>query len=150
MPVGYEIVPCRLSHLRQLVANLTAEDRANLLAGGVVPRHHLFRLWRRTVEPWAMLVGGEVAAIGGDAGDLLAPEGIVWLFATATVDKAPIGCARELRRLVRQALMGRQRLVAQVPWEYERCRRLYRLAGFHTTTAPDERGWCLLTAEAST
>lgn len=126
----YAIVPCTLAHLRELARTMRAEDRAELEAAGLVPRHVLYRLWRASAPCRAAVIDGKVAVAWGDAGGVLSDTGEMWLFTTPQAGLLPIAFFREARRDIAARLRGRRILRAHVIDGYERALRLYRLLGF--------------------
>lgn len=142
----YEILPCRLSHLRRLAAMLRAADRAEIAAVGE-PRHVLFGLWQASLEPRAAIVDGVVAAAWGDAAALLSDQGAAWFFTAPPIERVPLAFFREARREVARMLAGRETLASDVRKEYVCAQRFFSLVGFHVA-APDDRGWCRMTIGA--
>lgn len=143
----YEILPCRLAHLRRLAMTLREADRAEIAAAGHAPRHLLSALWRRSLEPRVGLIDGEVAAAWGDAGDMLSPVGEVWFFTAPPIERLPLAFLREARCEVARMLMGRRSLAADVHRDYGRARRFFALMGF-SIAEPNDTGWCRMTIEA--
>jgi hypothetical protein len=126
----YEIVPCSLGHLRMLARTMRAEDRAEIEALGLKPRHVLFHQWRASIEPKAGLVDGEVAACWGDAAPLLAAEGSIWLFTAPPIERVPLAYFQEARRDIAERLRVRRVLRAHVACDYERALRFFAMLGF--------------------
>jgi hypothetical protein len=144
---SYEILPCRLSHIRRLAATLRAGDRAELMATGRKPRHVLLDFWRRSYEPRTALVDGEVAGCWGDAGEMLSADGWFWFFTAPPIERVPLAFAREGRRELARMLRSRRRLLVDTRCEYIAAQRLARLLGFHVAE-PDVSGWCRMILES--
>lgn len=143
----YEIRSCRLADLRRLAMTLRDADRAEIAAAGIVPRHLLASLWRRTVDPRVGIIDGEVAAAWGDAGDMLSDIGAAWFFTAPPIERMPLAFLREARREVDRMLKRRRILAADVHRDYCRAQRFFRLVGFRVAE-PDDRGWCRMTIGA--
>ena len=126
----YEILPCRISHLRELAATMRAADRAEIEAAGLVPRQMLMQLWRDSIDPKVGLIDGEVAAVWGDSAPLLAVEGSMWLFTTPAIERLPLAFYREARSAIRQYLGVRHELMAHVACDYVRAIRFFAMLGF--------------------
>lgn len=126
----YEIVPCRLSHIRRLARDIRADDRAELEGCGLVARHALQALWRRTPDPKCAVIGGDVAAAWGDHGGLLDPVGLMWFFTTPAIERIPLAFFREARRQIDVYLQWREALIADVGAEYDKAIRFFRMLGF--------------------
>lgn len=128
---GYEIVPCRLSHLRRLAHTLRPEDRAEFLMAGLEPRHRLHELYRMTAEPKAALVEGEVACAWGDAAAYLAGEGLMWLVTSPAIERLlPLSFFRATRHELDLALRHRRVLRACIAGPYQRAIRFFSMLGF--------------------
>ena len=128
--MNYEIVPCRLNHLREIARTMRPEDREEIELTGLHPRHLLHDLWRRSLDPKAALIEGEVAAVWGDAAPLLSRDGSMWLFTAPIIAKVPLAYFREARRDIRQRLQIRDTLYAHVACSYERSLRFFEMLGF--------------------
>jgi phosphoserine phosphatase len=116
--------------VRALCATLRAEDRAEIEAVGLVPRHALIALWRASIAPRVAIVDGEVAAAWGDTAQLLSDTGSLWAFTAAPVARLPLAFLRETRKEVRMMLGSRQVLRAHVACSYQCAIRFFSLAGF--------------------
>lgn len=126
----YQIVPCRLAHIRALAATMRPDDRAELEKAGLIVRHALHHLWRESLAPRAALVDGEVAACWGDGGSLLGVEGRMWLFTAPPIERLPLAYFREARREIAAALQHRRVLRAHVLCGYARAERFFQMLGF--------------------
>jgi len=127
--MAIEIVPCRLSHIRQAAALLPREEIAECAALGVKPRHILYDNWRRTPEPRAALANGRVLAVGGEAAGVIATTSEVWLFTTIFVDSMPISFVRALRTEIDRVLATRGEIRAMAHASCERSCRLLTMLG---------------------
>jgi hypothetical protein len=123
-----ELGPCKLAHLRSI--KLRAGDLAELTAGGRQARHVLFDLWRSTDAPRAALVDGEVAAIWGCGGALLAPEGEPWLFTGYPVERAPLTFIKVVKGEIEEMLQTRTTLLTACLASYHNGLRLLDILGF--------------------
>jgi hypothetical protein len=126
----YEIIPAKLSHIRELNRTMRPDDRAEIEKTGLIVRHALFHLWRETIAPRTALVDGEVAACWGDAGPMLGDEGLMWLFTAPPIEKLPLAYFRETRREIAAALRHRRVLRAHVLCGYGRAERFFHMLGF--------------------
>jgi hypothetical protein len=126
----YAVIPCERRHLVELARTMRAADRAEIEGAGRVPLLLLRSLWRRSVEPMAALVDGEVAAIWGDEAGLLAEEGHPWLFTSPAIEKLPLAFYREARREITAMLSRRASLVSQVDEGYLAALRFFKMLSF--------------------
>lgn len=113
-----------------MASRMRADDRAEVVAGGAVPRHLVFELWRGSHESYAGLIDGDLAAMFGCAGPLLAPSGHVWLLTTPTIELMPIAFAKEARAFLRRILEIKTEVYSGCVEGYERSLRLWRMLGF--------------------
>lgn len=126
----YEIVPCKLSHLRVLAATMRAEDRAELESIGVIARHGLYELWRQSEAPMTALIDGEVAAAWGDTAGTLETEGRLWLFTAPIIERMPLAFFRETRRVIGTLLECRTSLKSRIIGPYDKAMRFFAMLGF--------------------
>jgi hypothetical protein len=126
----YEILPCRVAHIRELARTMRSEDREEIELVGLSPRHLLHDLWRSSLDPKAALIDGEVAAVWGDNAPMLARQGSMWLFTAPIIARLPLAYFREARRDIRQRLEMREVLHAHVACTYERSLRFFEMLGF--------------------
>lgn len=109
---------------------MRAEDRAEIEAVGLVVRHTLVTLYRRTPQPRVALIDGQVAAVWGDAAPLLADTGVVWMFTADPVERLPLAFFREAKAEIAGYLTYRRSLRTQVACCYGRALRFLRMLGF--------------------
>lgn len=129
----YQILPCRLSHIREILRTMRAKDRREFEIAGTNPKHRLYELYRMTAEPKAALVDGEVALIGGDAASFLAQEGLMWMVTAPPIERVPLAFFREMKRELQRLLSYRQRLRSCIAGPYEEAIRFYSLLGFEVS-----------------
>lgn len=125
-----EIVPAKLSHMRELANNLRTGDAIEAAATGRPCRHLLIALWKNSVAPRVALVDGKVAAAWGCSSSLLVSEGEPWLFTTPVVEQAPVSCLKQGRREVASMLREHQTLVSSVACDYTKAIRFLKKLGF--------------------
>jgi len=125
-----EIVPCKLSHLRELANNMRPGDAAEAAVTGRPCRHLLVFLWRNSSFSRVALIDGAVAAAWGCTAPLLVSEGEPWLFTTPVVERAPVACVKVGRREVAQMLRDHRSLVSSVASDYTKAVNFLRRLGF--------------------
>ncbi len=113
---------------------MRAADAAEASVLGKDPRRALRQSFRMARICRAMEIDGEVAAIGGLGGDLLADAGSLWLITTAAVERAPLAFVRALRREVVGMLAHCRRLEGYVAADYHAAVRMLELLGFTLAT----------------
>lgn len=128
--IEYRIVPCRLSHLREIVRTMRADDRAEFEMAGLNPKHRLYALHRMTMQPKTALVDGEVAAVWGDAASILASEGLMWMITAPCIERVPLAFFREARREIARISEYRQSLRSCIGGPYSRAIRFFTMLGF--------------------
>lgn len=129
MSCRYEILPCTLAHLRALARTMRAEDRAEIEALGLKPRHVLVHQWKLSAAPKTILVDGEVGACWGDASPLLDDDGCIWLFTAPPIERIRYTYFREAQRELRRLLETRTVLRAHVTHDYAKSLRFFRMLG---------------------
>lgn len=125
-----ETVDATLEHVRALVRNLRAEDRAEIAGLGLNVRHTVHGLYRDSVVRRAALVDGEVGAVWGLQGSLTSDVGFPWLFTTPAVERVRFGYFRVAITEIGRMLEMKRRLVSRVASDYERSIRTFRMLGF--------------------
>ncbi|HLX18473.1 MAG TPA: hypothetical protein VKS24_25070 [Bradyrhizobium sp.] len=130
----YVIRDCRLADLRALVPAMRAADRSEIEGAGMVPRHALFDLWRRSPDPQIAEIrdgaGWRIAAAWGDCGTMLNPIGSAWLFTTDAVELAPLAFFRHARSWAYSRLDFRKKIVSSVRSDYTSALRFFAMMGF--------------------
>ena len=129
----YVIVPTERKHLPLLANRLRAEDLAEIEASGLPPRRMLLRLWQNSNHCWTAFVDGEIALVGGCAGQLLESQGQAWLFTTAAIERVPMAFAKEARRWLREVLAEKTSVVTACLDSYEKSFRFWSMLGFRHT-----------------
>lgn len=123
------------------------EERAEMAAVGIKPRHAMFGLWRMTPEPWAALDRvGRVLAVWGDAAPVLAVNGYPWVMTSIHIEEHPLFFFREVRRQVAKMLVSRETLICDIGATCEKALRFYRMIGFEISAA--ENGFHRVTMRA--
>lgn len=130
MAATLTLIPATISHVYTLAARLRADDRAEIEAAGFDPRKGLRRMYRSSYRVRTVLVDGEIAAMGGLGGMLLADEGYPWLMTTAAVERHPLAYVRCAQAEVAAALALKRILIGQVMASYARSVRFLALLGF--------------------
>lgn len=130
MSHAYKIVDATLEHVRLISATMRADDRAEIVALGQVPRHAVVSLWRNSVVSRAGFVDGDLAAVWGCAGALLSPVGEMWLVTSPAIERVPLAFAKEARAMIREMLKTKTVLQSACIDGYEKSLRLWRMLGF--------------------
>lgn len=125
-----EILPCKLSHMRELANNLRASDAEEVEVLGRPRRHVLQALWRSSHVRRVALVDGAVAAAWGCTGDMLSSEGEPWLLTTPVVQKAPITFIKNVRLEIMTMLQMHSSLITACLANYHDGLRLLDTIGF--------------------
>ncbi len=124
-------IDAQIAHVRMLVPRLRADDRLEIEAQGEIPRHLLFRLWRRSAIRRAVFVDGDMAALWGCQGGMLARTGAVWLYTADPVERVPLGFLKTASAGISEMLERWPMLISDVDARYERSIRFMRMLGFH-------------------
>lgn len=118
--------------MRRAALALRPMDRAEIEGRGFKPRHVLSQLHRQSSMKRAALLDGQVAAVWGAYGPLMADECYPWLFTTPLVERHKLEFFRETLRQVNEMLLSRRRLSTYVLSSYVQSVRFFALMGFKT------------------
>ncbi|MET4341938.1 hypothetical protein [Bradyrhizobium sp. RT9a] len=114
----------------RLAANLRAGDAAEVAALGLNPAAALRTAYRDAILRRSYFVDGELAAMSGLCGALLADIGEPYLLTTPVAERVPLAFVRCARAAVAEMLSCRMRLEGRVDASYGRAVRLLEVLGF--------------------
>lgn len=121
---------CSIADIYELAANLRAQDRMEITSLGLEPRAILRASFRNSILRKAYHVDGELAAVSGLGGELMADIGAPWLMTTPVVERVPLSFVKIARREVSEMLRHRLRLENVVAASYLGACRLLEVLGF--------------------
>jgi len=124
-----ETVPVAPGHAEQLAATMRPADALEVARIGLTPLAAVEASLRASEEAWAVLFGGELAAIYGVS---KGPEGEpdrVWCLTSTVVDRAPLTFWRESKAAVLR-LARRGPMFALVDAKYDAAMRWADRLGF--------------------
>lgn len=136
----YQIVDCKPVHLSMVARRLRPEDRDEILAMGMQPRHLLYTAWRTSAHRWAAFVDGEIALVGGCAGMMLSSVGEAWLYTTPAIERVPMAFAKEAGRWLRMVLEEKSTITTSCISTYKQSLRFWQMLGFANTGEIDING----------
>jgi hypothetical protein len=125
-----ELIPARLWHCGQMARALRQEHRAAVLGLGLDPHAKLRMAYDETVAPKALLIDGELAAIGGVAGAPLAPCGHIWLALSQRATSHPLAIVREAKAQIASAMTLKRELATTIVLDDETSIRCAAVLGF--------------------
>jgi hypothetical protein len=128
--MAYEIVDCRLSHLRAIAGQLRPDDRAEALSSGLPVRRLLFMLWNDSCIRRAALVDGELTAVWGFCSQFASGVARPWLFTAPPIERVPLVFFRVAREQVAEVLETKSVLETGVLADYTRSLRFWKMIGF--------------------
>lgn len=128
--IAVDVRPSTIADVYELAAHLRAGDAAEVAALGMSPRDALRRAFRDAVLRRSYFVNGELAAMSGLCGALLADIGEPYLLTTPAAERAPVAFVRCARAAVADMLACRLRLEGRVDASYRRAVRLLEVLGF--------------------
>jgi hypothetical protein len=126
----YRIVESQSWHVAELVEAMREDDKIELTDFGMTPKKALWRSYRRAFMRRTAFVDGEIAAMWGLGGGLLAGEAEAWLLTTAAVEKLPMAFAKEGRKAALQMIELRSSIFGHVAANYTKAIRLMKILGF--------------------
>jgi hypothetical protein len=127
---AYQIIEATPAHVLALRDRLRADDREEITCVGGTPARALWRSYRGSVIRRTFMVDGEIAAIGGCGGSVLAGIGQPWLLTAPEVERVPVAMVREGRAEIRKMLELFPRLENIVAAKYGRACKWLGLLGF--------------------
>jgi hypothetical protein len=132
----YQIVPAAREHIPALVANLRAQDEAEIRSGGSTPEQALTEAFDKSNEPLAVLFEGRVLAIFGVAKPhAISDYGMIWMLGSKEVPKHTKMLLRASKAYVKRELRKTSHLVNYVDAEYQEAVRWLRWLGFTVSPA---------------
>ena len=126
----YIIVDSERAHALLLRKALRTGDRAEIDAAGITDARAVWRSFSASILCRTAFVDGEIAAMWGLGGTLMAERGSPWLLTTPAVEKVPFAMVREAKKHAHEMLTVRPYLANYVHARYTRAVRLLRLIGF--------------------
>lgn len=125
-----ELIEARLEHVIALLPRLREDDRNEIQAAGISCKKALWRSWRGSHLRTTAIVDGELAAMWGCGGMLLAAEGRPWLLTAGPCERVPLAFVKIGRAEAQRMLELHERLRGLVHAEYYRAVRTLSLMGF--------------------
>lgn len=132
---GLSFIPATLEHARELAGTLRPEDAAEVLACGYSPLEGLERSVRMSSRAWAIVAGGEVAALFGVFGYSGEDAGCIWFLTGQVFLKNWRAVARVAPAVMRELLEGCGCLDNVIDARYSAAVRWARWLGFQVGTA---------------
>lgn len=130
---------CEIADIYVLAAGLREQDRLEMTCLGLDPRTVLRASYRNSILRRSYFVDGELAAVSGLGGELMADIGAPWLMTTPVVERVPVTFVKIAREAVAEMLCHRIRLENVVAASYAGACRLLEVLGF-TLEAPQPLG----------
>lgn len=142
-PPPYRIVPAEYQHIRELVANLRAEDEKEMLCMGELPFKLIWRDWRNSKITRSVFIEDKIGAMWGVIGNILG-FGLVWMLTTKQIERGPAIFLREVRNEVAEMLEYYPVLCANIHNDYVQAWKFFKLVGFEIAEpkpAPNGELW---------
>lgn len=133
------VLPSTVADVYALAANLRPEDSAEVDAMGVDVRTALRRNFRHAILRKTYWVDGEIAAMSGLCGEMLADIGRPYLLTAPAAERVPIAFIKHAKSAVAEMLHHRLRLEGYVAANYTRACRMLEMVGF-TLGKPESFG----------
>ena len=134
--MDYSIVPATIVHVHKLAASIREADAQEARSMGGDPRRLLRASFRSSLYSRAVIIDGEVAAVGGLSGDVLSDEGRPWLVTGKAIERlTPRQYLEEAHRQVGILLSIKPRLENYVAADYRKAVRLLEVLGFDLDSA---------------
>lgn len=130
-----EVRASEVADIYRLAANLRAGDADEVRALGLDPAFAIRRSYRDAILRRTYFVDGELAAMSGLCGPLLADIGEPYLMTTPAAERAKVSFIRCARAAVDEMLAHRLRLEGHVAASYTQACRLLEVLGFTLSEA---------------
>ena len=130
-----EVRPSEVGAIYRLASNLRAADADEVRSLGLDPAFAIRRSYRDAILRKSYYVDGELAAMSGLCGPLLADIGEPYLMTTPAAERAKVSFIRCARAAVDEMLTHRLRLEGHVAASYTRACRLLEVLGFTLSEA---------------
>lgn len=127
----FELVDAKLYHCGRMARRLRATHRAAIALVGKNIHAELRDKFRESFFKKAWLIDGELAALGGVTGTLLAPYGYVWLAFTEKALAHKRAIVREARRALDELMETKSALATFILLEDDAALRFAVFLGFH-------------------
>ncbi len=114
MTPAFAIVPAKPWHCGAMVRKLRLEHRVAVARLGLDSHRELFERFGQSSFRRALLIDGQIEALGGITGAALSGEGYVWLGLSHKAARYPLLLVREARRQLDLAMQTRSVLVTTV------------------------------------
>lgn len=136
MSPDFTIVPAKPWHCGAMVRRLRLEQRKAVARLGLDSHRELAEQFGQSAFRRALLIDGQVEALGGVTGSTLSSEGYVWLALSPKAARYPLLLVREARKQLDDIMVTKRLLVTSVLDEDVAAKRFAIFLGF--TLADDE------------
>jgi hypothetical protein len=126
----FEIVDAKLHHCGEIARRLRLEHRNLLLTLGVHAHRELRQWFDASCYRKAWMINGRLAAIGGVVGNLMSPDGVMWLALAEEALRFKVEMVKEARRQIANQLRTRRSLCASTLAGDPRSVRFAEMLGF--------------------
>lgn len=123
-------MPAEPAHMDELAKGLRAGDRLEIIGMGSTVEESFALTWRHSLLRQSVLLGGNVAAVGGVGGSPMGGVGQPWMLTTELFERIPIFMAKEGIRQTRAWLEIFERLESYVDAGYGRACGFLHVVGF--------------------
>lgn len=135
----FEIIEAREYHCGQIVRRLRENQRVAVMGLGVNPHREIRRNFDLSSVRKAWLVDGQLGAVWGITGPLVATKGYCWLALSERGTRYPIEVVKETRRQIAAIMQTKQEIFTTLLPEDKVAMRFADWLGFevaHTATIP--------------
>lgn len=124
------VVPSKIKDVYRLCANMRDRDRDEAIAAGADPKKSMRAQFKSGILRQTYFVDGELVAMSGLCGTLLADTGFPYLVTARGIERVPVAFVKHAARAVDHMLMLRPRLEGYVLADYTGAVRLLEILGF--------------------
>jgi len=124
------VIPAKPWHCGQMARILRTEHASAVLRLGIAPHRELWERFNTSAFRRALLIDGELAGLGGVVGNLLSPDGYVWLALAQSAMKHRFSVIREAKRQLAEIMKTRRYLSTAIIDGDNKARNLAIFLGF--------------------
>lgn len=126
-----ELIQAKPWHCGQIVRKLRIEHRDALARVGRDAHRELRNIFDQSAFSRALVINGDLAAVGGVTGTMLESTGYAWIAISQETTKYPVSLLRVVRRQLDEAMMSRHELATTIIGGDEAAKRFAVFLGFH-------------------
>jgi hypothetical protein len=126
----FELRDAKLWHCGQIIRILRREQTEAMAIIGLDSHHELRSAFEDSAYKKAWFIDGKLVGIGGVAGPILSPFGMVWLALSQKATKYPLALVKLLRQQIDEVMQTKRTLLTTILADDEASERFAVFMGF--------------------